>query len=93
MGPWCGGLGWANWTHMGRWASLGIVGPFLGAAFIAAAAGFLALGAVWLGRRVSRPPVEDSRRERVPLDVARQRLAAGEITAAEFEEIQDRLRT
>lgn len=93
MGPWCSGLGWGNWAHMGGFAGLGIIGPFLGVAFIAVAAAALALGAVWLGHRASRSPLKDSRQERVPLEVARQRLAAGEITAAEFEEIRDRLRT
>jgi len=40
----------------------------------------LGLGAAWLARQLS------------PLEIARWRLAVGEITTAEFEEIWNRLR-
>jgi uncharacterized membrane protein len=78
---------------MGGWGSAGWIGGALGLALVVGALGVLALGAIWLGRRTQpqRASLGESRSE--PLNLARRRLAAGEITPAEFEEIRKRLET
>lgn len=84
MGFCCNGFGW------GAWGGLGILGSILGLVFFVSVVGLLGLGTVWLVRQLSRRPAA-SEAEVNPLEIARRRLAAGEISAAEFEEIQNRL--
>ena len=88
MGGSCGNLGWGGW---GAWGGIGTVGMILNLVFFVGMLVVLGLGTAWLVRQLTRrPTVPEARGE--PLEIARQRLAAGEITVAEFEEIQDRLR-
>ena len=87
MGFRCNGLGWGGW---GTWGSLGIVGLILNLVFFAGVLAVLGLGAGWLVRQLSRRPMS-SKAGVAPLEIARRRLAAGEITTAEFEEIRDQL--
>ena len=83
---WCwNGFGW------GGWGGLGGVGPILSLVFFAGVLALLGLGTVWLVRQIRQPTA--SRAGSDPLDIARRRLAAGEITIAEFEEIRDRLQS
>ena len=87
MGFCCNGFGWGGW---GAWVGLGVLGLVLNVVFFVGLLAVLGLGAVWLVRQLSRRPVA-SDAEGDPLEIARRRLAAGEITVAEFEEIRDRL--
>ena len=88
MGWCCGGLGWGGW---GAGGGLGTIGLVLNLIFFVGLLIVLGLGIAWLarqmGRRAAGPGGPD------PLEIARRRLAAGEITLAEFEEIRDRLRS
>jgi uncharacterized membrane protein len=53
----------------------------------------LALAVVWFARQFRRTtPTTETTSDPNPLEIARRRLAAGEITVPEFEEIRDRLR-
>jgi uncharacterized membrane protein len=66
------------------------VGLILSVVFFAGMLAVLGLGAVWLVRQMRhRLPAPVAGAD--PLEIARRRLAAGEITVAEFEEISDRL--
>jgi putative membrane protein len=85
MGYCCGGfLGWGG--------GIGSLGPILG---LLALAGFLAVlggGMIWAIRRGNTS--SEYRGSRVePLEIARQRLASGEITTEEFEEIRRRIQS
>jgi uncharacterized membrane protein len=74
---------------------MGLAGPLLSLALFAGVVGVLGLGAVWVIRQVGRGETATNRGPRPggePLEIARRRLAAGEITTDEFEEIRDRLR-
>lgn len=84
MGGCCGGFGW------GGWGGLGTVGLVLNLVFFVGMLAVLGVGTIWLVRRLGRKPLAPAA-EVDPLEVARRRLAAGEITVAEFEEIRDRL--
>jgi uncharacterized membrane protein len=69
----------------------GWIGLILNLVLFAGILVLLGLAAAWLTRQFRRAtptgtPGGD------PLEIARRRLAAGEITAPEFEEIRDRLR-
>jgi uncharacterized membrane protein len=72
---------------------MGLVGPILGLLFFAGVLGVLGIAAVWLVRQAGRGQTEmrSSHLGAEPLEIARRRLAAGEITIAEFEELRDRL--
>ena len=86
MGYLCNGFGWGS--HMGwggGWGSL-----LLSLAFFLGVLALLGLGAALLARQLRRRPVAAGLDDR-PLEIARRRLAAGEITVSEFEEIRDRL--
>jgi uncharacterized membrane protein len=87
MGPCLNGLGWGGWGHMGGWGPIAGVILFLG---LLAALAVLAVLAVLLLRRSNRGPLA-SGAGAGSLGVARRRLAAGEITTAEFDEIRERL--
>jgi uncharacterized membrane protein len=85
MGGLCGGLGW------GAWGGLGVVGLILNLVFYVGLLAVLGLGTTWLVRQLSRQPVA-AKAGTDPLEIARRRLAAGDITVGEFEEIRSRLR-
>jgi len=80
---WNGGWGWGPWG-----STLGIVGLILNLLLFLA---LLGLGIAWLVRRLGHAPAGSAGPD--PLEIARRRLAAGKITAAEFEEIRSRLRS
>jgi uncharacterized membrane protein len=83
---WCwNGFGW------GSWGSMGSVGLILNLVFFVGVLALLGLGTTWLVRQIRRPTA--SRAGDDPLEIARRRLAAGEITIAEFEEIRGRLQS
>jgi putative membrane protein len=88
MGSCCGGLGW------GGWGGMGVIGPILSLVVFAGVLAVLGLGTVWVVRKLGQggATMTGSRPMDEALDIARRRLAAGEITAEEFEEIRDRLR-
>ena len=65
-------------------------GGFIWGLVFWAAIVLLVVGTIWLLRRRKRQP-QAVAAEVIPLDVARRRLAAGEITASEFDEIWERL--
>jgi uncharacterized membrane protein len=83
MGSCWNGFGW------GGWGSTGFVSPILYLVFFVGALALLGLGTTWLVRQLRQSTV--SRIASDPLEIARLRLAAGEITIAEFEEIRGRL--
>lgn len=87
MGGLCGGLGWGGW---GAWGGLGVVGLILNLVFYVGLLAVLGLGTTWLVRQLSRQPVA-AKAGTDPLEIARRRLAAGDITVGEFEEIRSRL--
>ena len=82
---WCyNGFGWGGW---GTWGSLGTLGLILNPVLFV---GVLGLGTAWLVRQLGRRPTTPETGA-APLEIARRRLAAGEITIAEFEEIRGQL--
>ena len=85
-------LAWGGWGHMGGWGGLGWLGPLFGLLLLAGVIGLLVLGAVWLARSGDRRPATASPTHSDPVAIARRRLAAGEITRAEFEDLRDALR-
>lgn len=87
MGFCCNGFGWGGW---GTWGGLGIVGLLLNLVLFGGVLAVLGLGSAWLVRNLSRRPTAPEVGVD-PLEIGRRRLAAGEITIAEFEEIRDRL--
>ncbi len=100
MGFYGHGFNWAHtggrgmgWHGMG-WGGMGIFAWVLGLVFFLGLLALLALVAVWAFRQFGQEgaPVKSSAAVGDPLDVARQRLAAGEITLEEYEEIRERLR-
>ncbi len=74
---------------------LGIVGPLLGLLFFLGLLALFVLGTIWLIRRTRTtsgvtaggPDLSGS-----PLDLAKRRLAAGEITRDEYHQIREELR-
>jgi len=89
---WCAqGLSRGGWGHMGGWGAGGWMVGLFGLIVFVGVMGLLALGAVWLARRtrLQSAPMGASRAQ--PLETARHRLAAGEITPAEFEELREQL--
>lgn len=85
-------LGWGGWGHMGGWAGLGWLGPIFGFSLFIGLIALFAVGAVWVARRAGQQPASTPQSRAEPLAIARRRLAAGEITPAEFEELRDQLR-
>ena len=87
MGSCQGLFGWGGWTGMGG----GWIGLILNAVPFAGVLALLGLVGVWFARQFRHTtPVSSSPSD--PLEIARRRLAEGEITVPEFEEIRDRLR-
>ncbi len=85
---WCyNGFGWGGW---GTWGSLGTLGLILNLVLFVGVLAVLGLGTTWLVRQLGRRPTTPETRA-APLEIARRRLAAGEITIAEFEEIRGQL--
>ncbi|MBL7199690.1 MAG: hypothetical protein ISS56_06035 [Anaerolineae bacterium] len=82
----CGRMAWGRW---GAWGGMGPSGHLLGLVLWVAVLALLVLAAVWLVRRLARRPLAFA--VETPLDAARRRLAAGEITPTEFDQICDRL--
>lgn len=82
----CRGLSW------GMWGGLGLVGLILNLVLFVGVLVVLGGGALWLVRRLGRG-APSAAAGVDPLDVARRRLAAGEITPTEFEELRERLRS
>ena len=78
-------FGWGGWMGMGG----GWVGLILNVALFASVLALLGLAGVWFARKFWRATPAETAPD--PLEIARRRLAAGEITVAEFEEIRDRL--
>jgi uncharacterized membrane protein len=89
MGGCCGGFGWGGW---GAWGGLGTIGLILNLVVFVGVLAVLGLGTFWLIRQIGRRSAA-SQAGTEPLEIAQQRLAAGEITVAEFEEIRDRLQS
>jgi uncharacterized membrane protein len=72
----------------------GWIGMILGVVLFAGVLALLVLAVVWFARQFRRTtPTTETSRDPNPLEIARRRLASGEITAPEFEEIRNRLQT
>ena len=86
------GHGWngMGWGRCGLWGGPGIIGFVVSAALWIGILVALVAGIVWLIQRLGRKPAETGAEE-TALSVARRRLAAGEITVGEFDEITHRL--
>ncbi len=97
MGGCCG----FGWEHLGTWGGLGmgLIGLLLNLLFIGGLLVVLGGGVFWIVRQVratspsTAPTVERQVERPEALEIARRRLAAGEITVAEFEEIRERLQS
>jgi uncharacterized membrane protein len=76
---------------MGGWAGLGWLGPLFGLTLFIGVVALLVVGTVWLVRRAGQQQTTVPQVGPEPMEIARRRLAAGEITLAEFEELRDRL--
>ena len=85
MGFGCNGMGWGGWGG----GMLGWIVPLL---FWGVLLVGLVIGILWLIRLLRRAPSGTAPTE-TALDAARRRLALGEITVGEFDEIAQRLRT
>ena len=89
MGLGCYGMGWGGWS---RWGGMGPLGHILGLAFWIALLALLVIGVIWLAQRFRREPRAVMAGE-APLEAVRRRLAAGEITPGEYDEILHGLRS
>ena len=78
-----------GWGHMGAWGGMGIIGPILGLVFFIALVVLLVFAIRWLVRQSA--PRTSAGASTEALDMARRRLAAGEISVQEFEDIRSRL--
>jgi len=88
MGFCCGGFGWG----LGGWGTLGILGLILNAVFAIGLIVLLVLGIRWVVRQFAPRGVPGGAANDA-LEIARRRLAAGEISAEQFEEIRKRLQS
>ena len=79
------GMGW------GGWGASGIISLLAGAVLWVGLLAVLVAGLIWLARRLGHQRREGSTGE-TPLSAARRRLAEGEISVGEFDEIVGRLR-
>ena len=80
---------------LGGGSILGVVGSLVGLFFILGLLALVVLAAIWLLRRTpvsSSISSDGSTGGGDPLDVARRRLAAGDLTVGEFERIREELR-
>ncbi len=88
MGPWSGHLRGGMEGMRGG----GIIGAIFGLIVFVAVMALLVLAIVWVARQLRhRPAAQLATRE--PIETAKQRLAAGEITAEQFDEIRTRLQS
>lgn len=78
-----------GWGHSGMWGGAGILGPIFGGLLWAVLLAALVVGGIWLVRQLGRQQQPQWAADR-PLDVARRRLAAGEITVEEYDRIVQR---
>jgi len=87
-------MGWCwNGFSWGSWGLGESIVAILSLVFVAGVLAVLGLTIAWLVRQVNRRSASTVASSGVdPLEIARRRLAAGEITVAEFEEISDLLR-
>jgi uncharacterized membrane protein len=78
----------------GAWGGLSVLGVILGGVLWIALLALVVVAAIWLIRRSIRSPatVRSAAGGETPLEVAQRRLAAGELTVSEFDEIQQRLK-
>jgi uncharacterized membrane protein len=67
------------------------LGPLFGITLFIGLIGLLVVGTVWLIRRTAQQPAMATPVGQNPVEIARRRLAAGEITADEFEDLRQRL--
>ncbi len=86
MGFCCGGLGWG----LGGWGGLGILGLILNVVLVIGLGILVVLGVRWVARQFA-PRGDAGPAQTDALEIARRRLAAGEIGVQEFEEIRKRL--
>jgi len=91
MGFCTNSLGWGGWGHMGGWGGAWWLGPLFGLTLFVGLLALLALGAIWLARRTRLQAATVGAAKTKPLELARRRLASGEITPAEYEELRERL--
>lgn len=88
MGFCSNGWGWGGWMPWGgSWGGL-----ILSVVFLAGGLILFGLGIAWLVRQLRRQPATLGVAGD-PLEIVQRRLAAGEITINEFEEIRDRLQS
>lgn len=85
-------LGWGGWGHMGGWSGLGWLGPLFGLVLLAGLIGLVVLGALWMARSGDQRPATAGPTHSEPLAIAQRRLAAGEISRAEFEDLRNTLK-
>jgi uncharacterized membrane protein len=71
---------------------MGLLGGIFGFVIVAGLLALITLGTIWAVRHTTRSPRTAAGPDEA-LDLVRRRFAAGEITAAEYEEIRDRLRS
>jgi uncharacterized membrane protein len=71
------------------WGGSGILGPLFGGLLWAGLLALLVVGGIWLVRQLGRQQ-QPSLATDTPLNVARRRLAAGEITVEEYDRIIER---
>ena len=86
--------GWSGWGHgMMGMGGMGLLASLLGLLLFVALLGGLVLLAVFLIRQYGRSGSPNAPRSEAsdPMALVRRRLAAGEITIEEFEEIRRRL--
>jgi uncharacterized membrane protein len=88
-GWWTSGWGGGPWGSWG--GTLGILGLILNLVLFLGLLALLGVGIIWLARQIGRAPAGSAGPD--PLEIARRRLASGEMTLAEFEEIRNRLRS
>jgi uncharacterized membrane protein len=77
---------------MGGWTGVGWLGPLFGLSLFVGLIGLLVIGTVWLVRRTTQQPIMTQAGQN-PVEIARRRLAAGEITPDEFEDLRQRLQS
>ena len=86
----CSG-GWGNWMGWGGGWGGGWTGLILGLALLAGTVVVVGVGAGWFVRQFRRGQVAGGVADD-PLEIARRRLASGEITVEEYEGIRHSLR-
>lgn len=87
----CWNYGWGGWDGGGWGGLVGIIGLLLNLLFFVGLLALVGGGIAWLVRQMGRPSA--ARGGPDPQEIARRRLAAGEISVAEYEEIRNRLRS